>query len=125
LTFSILTFDLFCFLIPITKKFIIIIIRTEISIQSNKNKIDIEDLRVKRSDLSAVIEQEEGQKREVEDKIKALKEKLEVLEKSLENKNAMKMKYDKTIEDTEGAFAKVIFRFHLLYIFFFQKTLYF
>ena len=64
----------------------------------NKQKNEIQDL----------INQEEEEKRQIEEQMKALAERLEVIDTSLAKKYVTRNEYDKTIQETQSAFNKIL-----------------
>ncbi|XP_050312711.1 microtubule nucleation factor SSNA1-like isoform X1 [Anthonomus grandis grandis] len=68
----------------------------------------LEELKSKRNDLVEVIQREEAEKIVLEKNIRALQDKLAQLNNSLSQHRAMCSNYDKTIEDTELGFKKIL-----------------
>ena len=64
----------------------------------NKQKGEIQDM----------INQEEEEKRQIEEQMKALAERLEVIDSSLSKKYITRNEYDKTIQETQSAFNKIL-----------------
>ncbi|CAK51393.1 13 kda deflagellation-inducible protein [Eimeria tenella] len=67
----------------------------------------IEDLKRKRDEVNRQIEQEERDKEKIQKEIALLQERLQRLKESLARKIHARSEYDKTIEETEGAYTKV------------------
>ena len=55
-----------------------------------------------------LIDQEEDEKRQIEDQLKALNDRLEVINGSLQKKYVTKNEYEKTIQETQSAFNKIL-----------------
>ncbi|GJQ69840.1 hypothetical protein Trydic_g22388 [Trypoxylus dichotomus] len=68
----------------------------------------LEDLRLKRNSLQKVIDQEENDKNSLERNIKVLQEKLNVLSNQLSQHKRLRDNYDKTIQDTQSGFKKIL-----------------
>jgi phage-related minor tail protein len=58
-------------------------------------KTDVEDLRLRREEVSRVILEEEARKSQLEKEAKALQERLEALRESIAKKATLRKKYDK------------------------------
>ena len=68
----------------------------------------IEAIKINREEVQSEIEQDEEEKRQIEEQMRALKDRLEELEVSLKKKYVTRNDFDKTIQDTEGAFVKIL-----------------
>lgn len=70
--------------------------------------------REKRENIIRQIQQEEKEKRKLEDQIDALTEQHSKMIDSLSKRRSKKKEYDKTIEQTEKAFQKILESSHTL-----------
>ncbi|KAI4465649.1 sjoegren syndrome nuclear autoantigen 1 [Holotrichia oblita] len=68
----------------------------------------LEDLKVKRNSLQNIIDREENEKNCLERNIKALQEKLNILSNQLTQHKRLRDNYDKTIQDTQSGFKKIL-----------------
>ena len=68
----------------------------------------IKGIKEDKDDIQVVITQEEEEKHEIEQKIGVLNERLEEIKASLQKKYITRSDYDKTIQETEGAFVKIL-----------------
>jgi len=68
----------------------------------------IEDLREKREELNRSIAADEEEKAKIQNDLRILTERLSKLNDSLARKIASRTEYDKTITETEGAYAKIL-----------------
>lgn len=68
----------------------------------------IEDLREKREELNRQILKEEDEKAKVEAELARLHEALRLITESLEAKITTRNNYDKTIQETEQAYIKIL-----------------
>ena len=68
----------------------------------------IDGIKKDKGDIEAVIQKEEEEKHEIEQKIGVLNERLEEIKASLQKKYLTRSDYDKTINETEGAFVKIL-----------------
>lgn len=64
-------------------------------------------MKCKRADIQNVINKEENEKQVLEKHVKALLDKLNVLNKNLEKHVNTRENYDRTIHETESGFKKV------------------
>ena len=70
--------------------------------------IGIEDLRKKREEVHALILTEEEEKVKIQNDIHILTERLHRVNESLAKKMASRNEYDKTIQETEQAYMKIL-----------------
>merc|ERR1711967_224299 len=68
----------------------------------------LEDLANKKRTLSAEMEQEKAKRRESEDGLKELTERLSRINDSLGRKVSARNEYDTTIQETEAAYLKIL-----------------
>ncbi|KAL8429396.1 hypothetical protein Efla_001234 [Eimeria flavescens] len=68
----------------------------------------IEELKRKRDEVNRQIEQEELDKEKIQREIALLQERLQRLTESLARKIHARAEYDKTIQETEGAYTKIL-----------------
>ena len=61
-----------------------------------------------RSEIQSLIDQEEEEKRQIEEQMRALADRLEVINGSLAKKYITRNEYDKTIQETQSAFNKIL-----------------
>ena len=61
-----------------------------------------------KNEIQALIDQEEEEKRQIEEQMRALSERLETLNASLGKKYHTRNEYDKTINETQSAFNKIL-----------------
>ena len=61
-----------------------------------------------KNEIQSLIDQEEEEKRQIEEQMRALAERLEVLNTSLGRKYHTRNEYDKTINETQSAFNKIL-----------------
>jgi len=80
------------------------------SLQNYNNELVrcIEDLREKREQVNKSILKEEREKQAVQKDLKALTDKLHRLNESIAQKTAARNDYDKTIQETEAAYMKIL-----------------
>ena len=57
----------------------------------------MDNITKQKSEIQALIDQEEDEKRQIEDQLKALNERLEIINGSLQKKYITRNEYDKTI----------------------------
>lgn len=67
----------------------------------------LEELKIKKTELTDIVYREEAERVVLEKNIKALQEKLNNLNQSLENHKNLYESYEKTIRETENGFKKV------------------
>ena len=68
----------------------------------------IEGIKKDQNDIQIVIAREEEEKRDIEGKIGVMNERLEEIKASLQKKYITRADYEKTINETEGAFVKIL-----------------
>ena len=68
----------------------------------------IESIKSDKDHIQTVISKEEEEKTDIEQKIGVLNERLEEIKASLQKKYITRADYDKTIQETEGAFVKIL-----------------
>ncbi|KAL8275589.1 hypothetical protein Esti_000540 [Eimeria stiedai] len=68
----------------------------------------IDELKRKREEVNRQIEQEELDKEKIQKEIALLQERLQRLKESLARKIHARCEYDKTIQETEGAYTKIL-----------------
>jgi sjoegren syndrome nuclear autoantigen 1 len=68
----------------------------------------LEHLRDKYYHLSNHIDEQEGQKRDLEQQIAALQQKLQQIDRDLKQKQKLKLEYESLISDTETAYLKIV-----------------
>ena len=68
----------------------------------------IESIKGQRSDIQQEIAVEEEEKRQIEHQMAMLNERLGEIHASLQRKYATRNEYDRTIQETEGAFVKIL-----------------
>ena len=61
-----------------------------------------------RSEIQALIDREEEEKRQIEENMKSLAARLEIIDSALSKKYATRNEYDKTIMETQSAFDKIL-----------------
>nr|XP_022914113.1 Sjoegren syndrome nuclear autoantigen 1 homolog isoform X2 [Onthophagus taurus] len=70
----------------------------------------LEDLRLKREKLQTIIDGEENNKNILEKNIKALQDKLHVVNTNLNNHRDIRDNYDRMIKDAENGFKKIVLK---------------
>uniref|UniRef100_A0A7S1AQI8 13 kDa deflagellation-inducible protein n=1 Tax=Noctiluca scintillans TaxID=2966 RepID=A0A7S1AQI8_NOCSC len=80
------------------------------TLQNYNNELvkSIEDLREKREELNRQILKEEEDKAKIQKELSALTDKLGKINQSLCTKGQARNEYDKTIQDTEAAYMKIL-----------------
>ncbi|XP_032993619.1 Sjoegren syndrome nuclear autoantigen 1 [Lacerta agilis] len=80
------------------------------ALQSYNNELVkcIEDLSLKRDELSKQIRQEEEEKGKLQNDIRILTDKLSRVNESLARKMASRNEFDRTIAETEAAYMKIL-----------------
>ncbi|XP_060126599.1 microtubule nucleation factor SSNA1 [Zootoca vivipara] len=80
------------------------------ALQSYNNELVkcIEDLSIKRDELSKQIRQEEEEKAKLQNDIRVLTDKLSRVNESLARKMASRNEFDRTITETEAAYMKIL-----------------
>ena len=68
----------------------------------------IEGIKGARDEIQAEINVEEEEKRQIEEQMRSLQDRLNELNASLKKKYTARGEYDKTIGETEGAFVKIL-----------------
>ena len=68
----------------------------------------IEGIKKDQNDIQTVIAREEEEKHDIEQKIGVMNERLEEIKASLQKKYITRADYEKTINETEGAFVKIL-----------------
>lgn len=69
--------------------------------------LGLEELKTKKNEIMDIVFREEAERVVLEKNLKALQEKLNILNQSLENHKEIYESYDKTIKETEAGFKKV------------------
>ena len=70
--------------------------------------IGIEDLREKREEVNRQILKEEEEKAKIQKDLSILTDRLSKINESLSRKNQARNEYDKTIQETEAAYMKIL-----------------
>ena len=80
------------------------------SLQNYNNELVkcIEDLREKREEVNGSIQREEEEKAKIQNDIRILTERLSRVNDSLARKIASRNEYDKTVQETEAAYMKIL-----------------
>eukprot|EP00927_Polykrikos_kofoidii_P076402 TRINITY_DN7344_c0_g1_i1.p1 TRINITY_DN7344_c0_g1~~TRINITY_DN7344_c0_g1_i1.p1 ORF type:complete len:130 (-),score=42.33 TRINITY_DN7344_c0_g1_i1:272-607(-) len=80
------------------------------TLQNYNNELvkSIEDLREKREELNRQILKEEEDKAKIQKELSILTDRLQKLNESLVRKTQARNEYDKTIQETEGAYMKIL-----------------
>lgn len=80
------------------------------SLQNFNNELVkcIEDLREKREEINRQIIKEEEDKTKILKDIAVLNERLTILNESLARKNQARSEYDRTLQETESAYMKIL-----------------
>ena len=80
------------------------------SLQSTNNELVkcIEDLRARREQTAREIVKQQEEKAKIENDIKILTDRLHRVTDSLTRREQTMREYDKTIQDTESAYAKIV-----------------
>ncbi|XP_060517525.1 uncharacterized protein LOC132696614 [Cylas formicarius] len=68
----------------------------------------LEDLKVKRNELIEIIRREEAEKIVLDKNLRALQEKMNILNNNLKHHKMVFDNYDKTIQETEMGFKKIL-----------------
>jgi sjoegren syndrome nuclear autoantigen 1 len=68
----------------------------------------IETIKTQRSEIQQEISHEEEEKRQIEHQMAMLNERLSEIHQSLQKKYTTRNEYDRTIQETEGAFVKIL-----------------
>ena len=61
-----------------------------------------------KNEIQSLIDTEEEEKRQIEEQMRALSERLSILDTSLGKKYHTRNEYDKTINETQSAFNKIL-----------------
>ena len=61
-----------------------------------------------KNEIQVLIDQEEDEKRQIEEQMRSLAERLDQLNQSLGKKQHTRNEYDKTINETQSAFNKIL-----------------
>ena len=61
-----------------------------------------------KNEIQVLIDQEEDEKRQIEEQMRSLAERLDQLNGSLQKKQHTRNEYDKTINETQSAFNKIL-----------------
>jgi Sjoegren syndrome nuclear autoantigen 1 len=79
-------------------------------VQATSNELVqlIEELKERRSELDRVIKKEEEEKLRLLAELRALNERLQLVEDSLQKKHAARGDFERTIQDTSNAFNKIL-----------------
>eukprot|EP00435_Cladocopium_sp_Y103_P016703 s2972_g4.t1 len=80
------------------------------TLQNYNNELvkSIEDLREKREELNRQILKEEEDKAKIQKELSILTDRLQKVNESLVRKTQARNEYDKTIQETEGAYMKIL-----------------
>ncbi|DBA72484.1 hypothetical protein WJX82_011135 [Trebouxia sp. C0006] len=80
------------------------------ALQSHNNELVkcIEDLREKREEVQKQIRDEEGEKAKLQQDLQVLTKRLAHINDGLARKMATRTEYDKVIQETEGAYHKIL-----------------
>jgi len=80
------------------------------SMQSFNNELiqQIEDLRGKRDEISRSLAKEEEEKVKIQNDLAVLTKRLSQINDSLARKYSSRQEYDRTIDETEGAYMKIL-----------------
>lgn len=81
---------------------------SDVQTASNELVTLIEDLKERRTELDRVIKKEEEEKLRLAAEIKALTDRLRLVDESLVKKHAARAEFDKTITETSSAFSKIL-----------------
>ncbi|KAL9652746.1 hypothetical protein ABK040_010779 [Willaertia magna] len=86
------------------------IISTGASLQTTNNQLVkcIEELRLRRDDMNKQIMKEEEDKQRIQNEIRILSEKLNRLNEGLSRKIQAKQEYERTLQETEAAYNKIL-----------------
>ena len=68
----------------------------------------MDNINAQKNEIQDMINQEEEEKRQIEEQMKALAERLETIDNSLAKKYVTRNEYDKTIQETQSAFSKIL-----------------
>eukprot|EP00736_Rhodelphis_marinus_P010316 Rmarinus@m.14246 len=68
----------------------------------------IEDLKEKREEVNRQLKRDEEEKHKVQEQLRTLTEKLARLNESIARKTASRNEYDKSIQETEAAYMKIL-----------------
>merc|ERR1719329_1539501 len=68
----------------------------------------MEGINKQRTEIQDLINQEEEEKRQIEEQMKTLADRLEVINGSLAKKYITRNEYDKTLQETQSAFNKIL-----------------
>lgn len=68
----------------------------------------IEDLRHKREELNRQIQKEEDDKSKIQKEVAVLTDRLQKINESLVRKTQARNEYDKTVQETEAAYMKIL-----------------
>ena len=75
---------------------------------SYTHTLGIEDLREKREEVNRQILKEEEEKAKIQKDLSILTDRLSKINESLSRKNQARNEYDKTIQETEAAYMKIL-----------------
>ena len=83
---------------------------TGADVQSTSNELVslIEELKERRTEIDRVIKKEEEEKTRIVAEIKALNDRLQIVDESLKKRNAMRNDFDRTIAETSASFYKIL-----------------
>ena len=99
----------FSYFISLTHIYICIYIHTFLTINlSYTHTLGIEDLREKREEVNRQILKEEEEKAKIQKDLSILTDRLSKINESLSRKNQARNEYDKTIQETEAAYMKIL-----------------
>ena len=68
----------------------------------------MDNINGQKQEIQVLIDQEEEEKRQIEENMRALSSRLEVINKSLDKKYATRQEYDRTIQETQSAFYNIL-----------------
>ena len=68
----------------------------------------LESIKESRDEVQSEIDVEESEKRQIEDSMRAMAARLQEINESLTKKYATRQEFDKTINETENAFMKIL-----------------
>ena len=68
----------------------------------------MDNITQQKNEIQQLINQEEEEKRQIEEQLKSLTDRLEVINNSLAKKYTTRNEYDKTIQETQSAFNKIL-----------------
>ncbi|KAL0480909.1 Ssna1 [Acrasis kona] len=80
------------------------------TLQTTNNQLVqcIEELRIKRDEVSRAIIREEEEKAKIQNDLRVLQEKLTRINDSVNRKQQARQEYEKTLHETEAAYSKIL-----------------